>query len=137
MRQYDLFSEGDLLEENQKQEEVKYTKKVTSPIYTPSGRPTSIYECYDHQKYLRMVRRIENSNVSDEEKAFLKLAATRHIVFNYERIADYYASASKEMQNLMEQSALVIIDFDKAIELGFIQLNDKMRRLYEQELDKS
>lgn len=137
MRQYDLFSEGDLLEENQKQEEVKYTKKVTSPIYTPSGRPTSIYECYDHQKYLRMVRRIENSNVSDEEKAFLKLAATRHIVFNYERIADYYASASKEMQDLMEQSALVIVDFDKAIEQGFIQLNDKMRRLYEQEMDKS
>lgn len=115
----------------------KYSKKVTTPIYTPSGRPTSIYECYDHQKYLRMLRRIDNSDVSEEEKKFLRLAATRHIVFNYERIADYYASASKEMQGLMEQSALVIIDFDKAIELGFVQLNDKMRRLYEQELSNS
>lgn len=82
-----------------------------------------------------MMHRINNSNVSNEEKEFLRLAATRHIVFNYERIADYYASASKEMQDLMEQSALVIIDFDRAIELGFVQLNDKMRRLYEQELD--
>ena len=113
----------------------KYSKKITTPIYTPSGRPTSIYECYDHQKYLRMIHRINLSNVSDEEKEFLRLAATRHIAFNYERIADYYASASKEMQELMEQSALVIIDFDKAIELGFVQLNENMRRLYEQELD--
>ena len=111
-----------------------YSRKVSTPVYTPSGRPTSIYECYDPQKYLRMIRRIDNSNVSDEEKKFLRLAATRHIVFNFERIADYYASASKEMQELMEKSALVIIDFDKAIEEGFVQLNDKMRMLYEQEL---
>lgn len=37
----------------------------------------------------------------------------------------------------MERSALVIIDFDKAIELGFVQLNDKMKKLYEQELDNA
>lgn len=65
---------------------------------------------------------------------FLKLAASRHIVFNYENIADYYAIATKEMQELMEKSALVIIDFDKALEEGFVVLNDKMRKLYEQEL---
>ena len=133
MKQQDLFGFDMPLEGHGN--DVKYSKKVSTPIYVPSGRPTSIYECYDHQKYLRMIRRIEQSNVSDEEKKFLKLAATRHIVFNFERIADYYASASKEMQELMEKSALVIIDFDKAIEEGFVQLNDKMRMLYEQELD--
>lgn len=136
MKQLGLFG-ADEIQETKIEDDGKYSKKVTTPIYTPSGRPTSIYECFDHQKYLRMVRRIENSNVSEEEKKFLKLAATRHIVFNYERIADYYASASKEMQELMEQSALVIIDFDRAIELGFVQLNEKMRRLYEQELEES
>lgn len=119
------------------EEDKKYSLKVKTPVYTPSGRPTSIYECYDHQKYLRMIRQIDNSNVSEEEKKFLRLAATRHIVFNYERIADYYAGASKEMQELMEKSALVIIDFDKAIDLGFVQLNDKMRMLYEQEKNNS
>lgn len=133
MKQQDLFGFDMPLEGHVN--DAKYSKKVSTPIYTPSGRPTSIYECYDPQKYLRMIRRIEQSNVSDEEKKFLKLAATRHIVFNFERIADYYASASKEMQELMEKSALVIIDFDKAIEEGFVQLNDKMRMLYEQELD--
>lgn len=133
MKQKDLFGYTPITEEGAN--DSKYSKKVSTPIYTPSGRPVSIYECYDHQKYLRMVRRIDNSNVSEEEKKFLRLAATRHIVFNFERIADYYASASKEMQELMEKSALVIIDFDKAIEEGFVQLNDNMRRLYEQELD--
>lgn len=38
------------------------------------------------------------------------------------------------MQELMEDSALVVIDFNKAIEKGFVELNDKMRKLYELEL---
>lgn len=118
------------------EDEKKYSLKVKTPIYTPSGRPTSIYDCYDHQKYLRMIRRIDNSNISEEEKKFLRLAATRHIIFNYERIADYYASASKEMQGLMEKLALVIIDFDKAIEEGFVQLNERMKKIYEQEREE-
>jgi len=51
---------------------------------------------------------------SDEEKKMLYIAATRHIVFNYQKIADYYAHSSKEMQHFIERSALVIIDFNKA-----------------------
>lgn len=133
MKQQDLFG----YETPQQQGSDKYSKKVSTPIYEPSGRPTSIYECFDNQKYLRMIRRIDASNLKEEEKTFLRLAASRHIVFNYEKIADYYACASKEMQDLMERSALVIIDFDKAIELGFVQLNEKMRRLYEQEMDNA
>ena len=50
----------------------------------------------------------------------LYIAATRHIVFNYSKIADYYTSASKEMQHLIERSALVIIDFEKAIQYGYV-----------------
>lgn len=134
MKQLDLFSPDEVESIQLDSLDSKYSRKVSTPIYTPSGRQTSIYECYDHQKYLRMCRRIDQSNVSEEQKTFLKLAATRHIVFNYERIADYYANASKEMQELMEKLALVIIDFDKAIENGMVLLNDKMRKLYELEL---
>lgn len=133
MYQSDLFGERIELSEESK----KYSLKVKTPVYEPRPGRVSLYECYDHQKYLRLVRNIENSALSEEEKKFLRLAATRHIVFNYERIADYYAQASAEMQRLMEQSALVILDFDRAIEQGFVQLNDKMRRLYEQERENS
>lgn len=130
----DLFGFDDV---ELKEEDKKYSLKVKTPVYVPSNRMPTIYELYDPMKYKRLMRRIEASTVSEEEKQFLRMAATRHVVFNYERIADYYAGASKEMQELMEQSALVIIDFNKAIEQGFVQLNDKMRKLYEQEIGEN
>ena len=135
MKQQDLFGfEPIELSESEK----KYSHKINTPIYEPrkSAIP-NLYACYDPQRYLRLLRRIEQSNVTDAEKKFLALAATRFVEFNYESIADYYASSSMEMQSLMEKLALVIIDFDKAIENGFVQLNDNMKRLYEQELEEA
>jgi hypothetical protein len=41
-------------------------------------------------------------------------------------IADYYAHSDNEMQNLMEKSALVIIDFKKAIELNYVHLSNEI-----------
>ena len=78
---------------------------------------------------------IQRSNVSIEEKNFLIDAARRHNVFDYSKIADYYAHASKEMQELMEKSALVIIDFEKAIELGYVKLNDNITQHFLNEYD--
>ena len=46
--------------------------------------------------------------------------------FNYENIAEFYAHSDKEVQELMESSALVIIDFKKAIEQGFIELSEDL-----------
>ena len=43
-------------------------------------------------------------------------------MFDYGKIAEYYAHASKDVQELMERSALVIIDFDNAIANGYAQL---------------
>lgn len=111
----------------------KYSRKVETPIYTPRNK-SNLYECYDDQKYKRLLRLIDQSNVSEQEKKFLSCAASRFIEFNYESIADYYASASQEMQELMEKLALVIIDFGKALEYGFVSLNEKMKKLYELEL---
>ena len=56
-------------------------------------------------------------------------AARRHTIFNYAKIADYYASATPEMQRLMEESALVIIDFDNAIANGYVKLNKRMAEI--------
>jgi hypothetical protein len=79
------------------------------------------------------MKEIDASNLSYDEKNFLIDAARRHTVFNYEKIADYYAHASKEMQQLMERSALVIIDFEKAIEYGYVKLSDDIRKQYLEE----
>jgi hypothetical protein len=37
------------------------------------------------------------------------------------------------MQELMERSALVIIDFDKAIELGFVKVCEDIKNKYLEE----
>ena len=87
---------------------------------------------YDTQKYNRLIAMINKSEVSDAEKSFLKFAATRHIVFNYAKIADYYAHASAEMQELMEKSALVILDIDDAIANGYVKLSSKMAQLVDE-----
>ena len=100
-----------------------YSKKVTPPQYLPSEVAPDLDDLCMTTKYGELKRNILASNVSDEEKTFLLKAATRHIVFNYAKIADYYAHATPEMQKLMEQSALVIIDFNDAIANGYVNFS--------------
>jgi uncharacterized protein (UPF0262 family) len=103
------------------------------PLYVPKYEKPNIYELYDSLKSIKLIQKINNSNVSDDEKKFLTFAAYRHIVFNFSKIADYYAHSSSEMQELMEQSALVIVDFDKAIEYGYVALNNQLSNQYLEE----
>jgi len=107
-----------------------YTKKVEVPVYVPKYEKPNIFELFNHKKTLELLQNIEKSNLTIEEKKFLTLAAYRHTVLYFDKIADYYAHSNKEMQELMEQSALVIIDFDKAIENGFAVLNNELSNQY-------
>lgn len=109
----------------------KYSSKVSIPQYLPSNKMPQLYELCDKSKYLELVQNVNKSSVPDEVKEFLKMAATRHIVFNYAKIADYYAHADAETQRLMEQSALVIIDVDDAIANGYMRLSKNIKKLLE------
>lgn len=109
-----------------------YETKTLVPQYEPSRVKPMIESLTNTDKYGKLIRNINNSTVSDEEKKFLKLAAARHIVFNYALIADYYANAEPEMQELMEQSALVILDIDDAIANGYVKLTKDIRAILEQ-----
>lgn len=126
MKQGNLFG----AEFSPKNEEAKYSSKIQAPIYEPKNAKPHILELVDKEKTKRLMMEIEQSNLPLEEKNFLIDSARRHNVFNYEKIADYYAHASKEMQHFMERSALVIIDFEKAIELGYVKLCDEIRNQY-------
>ena len=110
----------------------RYTKKVEIPQYAPSDEKPRLEALIDFDKYSKLLANINKSNVSEEEKKFLKYAAARHIVFRYSLIADYYAHASKEMQDLMEQSALVILDIDDAIANGYVKLSKDILAILEQ-----
>lgn len=107
----------------------KYSRAIRVPQYEPKNRKPELPELLDTSKYTKFMKHINESNVSEEEKKFLRYGATRHIVFNYGLIADYYAHADKEMQELMEESALVIIDIDDAIANGYVNLSDRMKQL--------
>lgn len=110
------------LEEDEPQADDTYTKKVNIPQYEPTGECPSIDELVDDSKANELVMRIQDSNVTPEEREFLIEAATRHYAFNYKKVAEYYANATPEMQELMEDSALVIIDVDDAIAKGYAKL---------------
>lgn len=106
-----------------------YTRKITSPVYEITTEKPKIDELYSSEKYKKLIEEIELANIGIEDKNFLKKAATRHLVFNYKNIAEYYAHSSKEVQELMEKSALVIIDYNKAIEYGYVKLNQDILNL--------
>ena len=111
--------------------DTKYSTKVDIPQYLPAKTYPKLWELCDKTKYNELVRNIALSDVPEEVAEFLKIAATRHIVFNYAKIADYYAHADVETQRLMEQSALVIIDVDDAIANGYMRLSKNIKKLLE------
>ena len=125
------FDEKELIqiEGNDEQEESNYTNVINTPQYEITGENPPLVQCCDNEKTEDLIREIEMSSVSADEKAFLKKAAHRHDVFNYQKIAEYYAAASPEMQELMEKSALVIIDFDNAIENGYVKLSKQLKEI--------
>ena len=110
----------------------KYTKKASIPQYIPTDYKPSIYELFDTKKYYELIHDIETSNANDEQKEYLRFAATRHIGFNYAKIADYYANSDKELQKLFEDSALVIIDPQDAIANGYMKLTKDIERIMKQ-----
>jgi len=126
MKQINMFGQ----EFAPNQDEQKYSSKIEAPIYEPKNAKPHILELVDKSKTKRLINEINNSSLSEEEKTFLIDSAMRHNVFNYEKIADYYAHSTPEMQNLMERSGLVIIDFEKAIQLGYVKLCDEIKTQY-------
>ena len=129
MKQFNLFG-SDFKPDNT---ENKYSTKIEAPIYEPKNKKPHLVELINSSKTNRLINEINNSSLNKDEKNFLIEAAKRHTVFNYEKIADYYAHSTVEMQHFMERSALVIIDFEKAIEYGYVKLCDEIRNQYLEE----
>lgn len=113
----------------------KYTTKVDIPQYQITGEEPAISELTNNDKLSELLVNIEKSNVTEEQKEFLRCAAYRHLVFNYAKIAEYYAHQDKEMQELMENSALVIIDFDDAVRNGYVELKEAIDLMCEDDND--
>jgi ParB-like chromosome segregation protein Spo0J len=110
-----------------------YTRKIESPKYEPKKSKPQLEELIDDSKSKKLIEEIGKSKISEDEKRFLIAAAHRHTVFHFENIAEYYSHSDKSMQELMEDSALVIIDFDKAIERGFVVFSDHIAEMFKRD----
>lgn len=108
----------------------EYSKKLDTPIYSPKGKKPKLSELSNERRAAELIKKINASKIAEAEKVFLRKAASRHIAFDYHQIAEYYCHASKEMQGLIEDSALVIIDFKKAIEQGYVVLSREIEQIY-------
>ena len=110
-----------------------YTAKTEIPQYEIKGEMPEIYELIEEEKVNQLIEDIRKSNVGEKEKEFLIKSAYRHYGFNYSKIAEYYCHQNKEMQELMEKSALVIIDINNAIAEGYAELKEEMEEMIEDE----
>lgn len=110
-------------------DESMYSRKIQPPVYEITGAEPTIAECIDLSPVKRLLEEIEASNVSPEQKEMLRACAYRHAVIHFDQMAEYYAHQKPEMQDLMENNALVIIDYDKALERGFIEMTSRLQNL--------
>jgi hypothetical protein len=135
------FDEGELREllgaitddgessSDEKTEESKYTRKIQAPIYEIHGEKPKPSDLYHTDKTKSLLDAINKCDMSDDVRCFLVAAAHRHTVFDFRHIAEFYAHAEPEIQRLMEQSALVVIDFDDAIANGFVRMSQRLGAL--------
>jgi len=110
-----------------------YTKKIDAPEYEPSDEKPELTDLVNTTKSNELVNKIQASEIDNNIKNFLIMAAQRHLEFDYSKIADFYAHAEPEVQELMEESALIIIDFQQAIAGGYVKLNQEITDRYLEE----
>jgi len=110
-----------------------YSRSVKSPTYVVTGEKPKLTDLFDNSVTTRLISNINQSNLPEDEKEFLRIAAQRHTVLHFGNIAEYYAHANEELQTLMEDNALVIIDFNKAIELGLVKITKQIAEITKEE----
>jgi len=109
-----------------------YTKDIKAPVYETKNEKPETKSLINQDKKLELIKKIKEAKISKEDKDFLIMGAERHNVFDYGSIADFYAHSKPEVQELMEQSALVIIDFKKAVENGYVSLTNNLNEIYDE-----
>ena len=111
-----------------------YTQKTDIPQYQIKGESVTVPDLYDDIKARDLMEEIEEADIPEDVKEFLTVAAYRHVVFNYQKIAEFYAKADPDVQELMERSALVIIDINDAIRNGYTLLKDSITDMVLEEM---
>lgn len=96
--------------------------------YEPEETPRlTLEQCVDTSKYDAKVRVIEESTLTEAQKAVMKLFAYRFLKINFEAVANYYAfNASAEEKRVIERLRMVLVDggIDGFIEDDILRVRD-------------
>lgn len=118
----------ELTAEEVEEEKSKYTRKMYTPIYEPTGAKPDLKDLFCTEKRDELINEINSDDNLDEEmKQFLRSAAERHTAFDYGKIAEFYSHLPIQYKSHFENSALVIIDYDKAVRNGFIAYDKEVQ----------
>lgn len=120
------FGEDEAEEDEDTEPDDKYTAKTDIPQYEPHDDVRDISICYDREKQKELEKEIDNADIPEDIREFLRIASYRHVRFDYRKVADFYSTAYEEIQQLFEDSALVLIDFDDAIKNGYAKLKGEL-----------
>lgn len=100
--------------------------------YTPNESSVTIEDTMNLSEYLKWEEKIDcDTSLNSRQKQLLKLLATRQIEFNFNKIADYYSDAPRNIKNYLEDLKLVIVDTDRAIEKGYFKYFEDYQKLIE------
>lgn len=113
----------------------EYTRKISTPIYEIRGECPQISDMINTEKADKYIEEIKKLKVDAETKDFLIKTASRLYEFRYDKIAEYYAHQEKDVQEVMEKLALIIIDINKALENGYLELNSFIEECFLEDAD--
>jgi len=111
---------------------IEYVNTAQIPIYEPpaDGRvPEPDELVVNCEEVDALVELVEALDVPEEYRRVFRLAAYRFARIDFRRMADYYALADPAVRDVMERLALVIVDVDRAIEVGLIKLTNRLREI--------
>lgn len=94
--------------------------KFDTPYYEPVKQPeVKLRDCVNLEKFEAKVKALDEYDLTEEQKAVLKLFAYRFIKIDFESVANYYAfNASEEEKKAIERLRLVLTDGSLK---GFVQ----------------
>lgn len=112
----------------------EYSRLAGGGHYEITGENPPVSALLDSTKTTVLLTEISAAELPEDVRGFLVAAASRHLVFNYDKVAEFYAHAGPELQALMEASALVIIDYEDAIHHGFARLTAELADIRDADL---
>lgn len=113
----------------------KYNNNIKVPQYEITGESPELTELIDTDKQEELLARVKSLNVPKDVKYFLELSTYRHLRFDYGKIAEFYAHQDADVQEVMEASALVLIDFDDAVANGYVELSKTLKEIFGGEIE--